>query len=111
VPKVLSGELGIPPYEYKTKGPSTYHERYEPTIRRHIEMLDLKPEFYLGEKGDVLFWHAGLLHGGAPRKNLKLSRKALVCHYFAQGALTYHDLSGNLTRLHRNGVYMPPALD
>ena len=35
----------------------------------------------------------------------------MVCHYFAQGAFTYHDLSGNATRLHKNGLYAPPAID
>jgi hypothetical protein len=38
-------------------------------------------------------WQANLLHGGAPRTDLALTRKAVVCHYFAQGALCYHDLA------------------
>jgi hypothetical protein len=45
------------------------------------------------------------------RKDLRLSRKALVCHYFAEGVVTYHDLSGNPSRLHRNGMYAPPVVD
>ncbi len=31
--------------------------------------------------------------------------------YFAQGAFTYHDLAGNASRIHKNGLYAPPALD
>jgi hypothetical protein len=111
VPQILSGELGISPLEYKTKGPSVYSERYEPTIRRYIEAMTLEPQLFMAKAGDVLFWHANLLHGGAQRKNLQLSRKALVCHYFAEGVVTYHDLSGNPSRLHRSRMYEAPVPD
>jgi hypothetical protein len=110
VPPLLSAELGIAPQEYK-QNPSVYNSRYEPTIRRYIDSMRLEPKYFMAKAGDVLFWHAHLLHGGAPRKNLTLSRKALVCHYFAQGAFTYHDLSGNPTRLHGNGLFAPPSID
>ncbi|HWG05493.1 MAG TPA: phytanoyl-CoA dioxygenase family protein [Beijerinckiaceae bacterium] len=111
VPTALSRDVGIAPEEFKKGGYSIYSERYEPHIRNCIEASRLKPEYFLAKKGDVLFWHANLLHGGAPRRNLQLSRKALVCHYFAEGAVTYHDLSGNPSRLHRNGMYAPPVID
>jgi hypothetical protein len=110
VPPLLSGDLGIPKLAFK-QDTSVYGRRYEPTIARYLEALKLEPRHFLAKKGDVLFWHANLLHGGAPRKDLARSRKALVCHYFARGAVTYHDLSGNPTRLHKNGLYAPPALD
>lgn len=111
VPRLLSGELSIAPLEYKLTGGAVYSEVYEPYIRRYIEGVGLAPHYFLAKKGDVLFWHANLIHGGAIRKNPLLSRKALVCHYFAEGVVTYHDLSGNPSRLHRNGVYTPPAID
>jgi ectoine hydroxylase-related dioxygenase (phytanoyl-CoA dioxygenase family) len=110
VPPLLSGELGIPPGAFKSDT-SIYNARYEPTIRHYIDTLGMEPEHFMAKKGDVLFWHADLLHGGSPRKDLTLSRKAMVCHYFADGAFTYHDLSGNATRLHKNGFYAPPAID
>jgi hypothetical protein len=111
IPSLLSSDISIAPHEFKAKGYSIYSERYEPQIRRYVDASGLKPEYFLAEKGDVLFWHANLLHGGAPRKNQQLSRKALVCHYFAEGAVTYHDLSGNSSRLHRDGFYKSPVLD
>jgi len=110
VPPLLSGDLGIPPRAFKS-GASVYSDIYEPTIKRYIEAMKLEPEYFIAKAGDVLFWHANLLHGGAPRKNLSLSRKALVCHYFAHGTVTYHDLSGNTSRLHRNGMYAPAVVD
>ncbi|TPV99824.1 MAG: hypothetical protein USCAAHI_00741 [Beijerinckiaceae bacterium] len=109
IPPLLSGELSIPPLAFKN-GTPVYSDLYEPQIRRHIEAMKLEPRFFLAKAGDGLFWHANLIHGGSPRKDLRLSRKALVCHYFA-GVVTYHDLSGNPSRLHRNGMYAPPVVD
>ena len=110
VPSLLSADLGIGEKGYKSD-PSVYGRVYEPTIGKYVQKLGLEPKTFLAKKGDVLFWHGHLLHGGAPRKNLALSRKALVCHYFAEGSFTYHDLAGNPSRLHKNGLYAPPALD
>ena len=110
VPSLLSGDLGIGENSYKND-PSVYGRVYEPTLAKYVKKLGLKPDTFLAKKGDVLFWHAHLLHGGAPRKNFALSRKALVCHYFAEGSFTYHDLAGNPSRLHKGGLYAPPALD
>ncbi len=111
VPPLYSGDLGIPPYEFKISNGGVYAARYEPVIRDFLAKMELKPEVFLAKAGDVLFWHSGLIHGGSTRNDLKLSRKALVCHYFAEGVVTYHDLSGNPSRLHRNGFSEPPTAD
>ncbi len=109
LPYLLSGDLGIPRKAFK-KGEPVY-PIYEATLKTYIDAYGLKPETFLPQKGDVLFWHANLVHGGDRRRDLSHSRKALVCHYFAERAVTYHDLSGNLSRLHRNGVYSPVVTD
>jgi len=36
---------------------------------------------YFPKKGDILFWHAGLVHGGAAIENTELTRKSIVGHY------------------------------
>lgn len=36
---------------------------------------------------------------GSPRRDRRLSRKALVCHYFTEGCIRYHDYTGNLSGL------------
>lgn len=54
----------------------------------------LKHQVFAAKKGDILFWHANLLHSGIPRQGLKLLRKALVCHYSAEKVITYHELPG-----------------
>ncbi len=111
LPYLLSGDIGIAPRAFKEKGYALYNERYEPTIERYLKAHRLEPQFFCPRKGDVLFWHANLVHGGSLRKDLRHSRRALVCHYFARGAVTYHDLSGNPSRLHRDGLYTAPHPD
>ena len=107
LPYLLSADVGIAEYEFKEKGYSVYSERYEPAIRAECEAAGFPKETFLAKKGDVLFWHANLVHGGGRRIDPNASRKALVCHYFAEGAVTYHDLSGNASRLHSDGLYAP----
>lgn len=36
---------------------------------------------FLGERGDVLFWHGRLLHRGSIPKNENLERRSLISHY------------------------------
>lgn len=92
LPYVLSEDLGI---EAGT-GYAMYGSHYEPAIQRVIAQNGLKPEHFLARKGDVLIWHANLLHGGSPLGEARLSRKALVCHFIAEGVVCYHDLMGTL---------------
>lgn len=112
VPCLLSADVGIGMMEFKEKGSeATYSARYEPAIQQYLLASDVSPEVFTAQKGDVLFWHANLIHGGSMRKDLTHSRKAMVCHYFAEGAFTYHDLSGNASRLHKNGVHADVVKD
>lgn len=110
-PYLLSGDVGIQPRYVKENGFGVYAERYEPAVQKHLDAAGLEQKSFQAKKGDVLFWHANLVHGGLPRNDLRWSRKAVVCHYFAEGAFTYHDLSGNASRLHRAGVLAPVTLD
>jgi len=96
LPYMLSEDLGIKPED----GYSTYATLYEPAVQRTIAEHGLKPKHFLAKKGDVLIWHANLLHGGSPLADAKASRKALVCHYFAEGVVCYHDLMGGLAHTH-----------
>jgi ectoine hydroxylase-related dioxygenase (phytanoyl-CoA dioxygenase family) len=107
LPYMLSAEAGIPPAAFKQRGYDTYAESYEPMIRECCAKYGFERKVFRAKKGDVLFWHANLIHGGAARADLARSRKALVCHHFAEGAVTYHDLSGNPSRLHAKGFYAP----
>lgn len=70
-----------------------YYHNYEGKIKEVIQTNKLKKKVFTAKKGDVLVWHANLLHGGEERKNDKLSRKSLVVHYFCEGVICYHEIT------------------
>ncbi len=98
LPYVFSKEVGITEAEFKQVGYASYHEKYEPHIRRLIASHDLVPHYFHANKGDVLIWHANLIHGGSLRQDFKRSRKAVVCHFFVKGTFVYHDLAAARSR-------------
>lgn len=57
----------------------------EPLIDRlaedHIEDSGLVPQKFIAAKGDVLFWHCGLLHRGSKPNVPGMERRALIAHY------------------------------
>ena len=57
-------------------------------------------ESFLPKAGTVLIWHENLMHQGAPRTDMNLSRKSIVTHYFASGPIAYYDSSGDPARFH-----------
>lgn len=51
-------------------------------LYQEIEKRGLSPETLSCKAGDVLLWHANLFHGGAPIKDMTITRKSLVVHYW-----------------------------
>jgi len=47
---------------------------------------------FRAKKGDVLLWHAGLAHGGAPISEPTASRLSLVGHYCPRGVRPLYHL-------------------
>jgi len=95
LPYVFSKDVGIQEDDYRTRGFETFYEKYEPRIQEIIAERRMQPHYFHARKGDVLFWHANLIHGGSKRRDLKHSRRALVSHYFVKGAVCYHDFSAS----------------
>jgi len=113
LPYAYARECGIDVDEARA-GYGAYHEKYEPFIQSQIAEHKLEAHYFHAQKGDVLFWHANLLHGGSPIRNSVLSRRALVCHYFAQGCICYHDYTGTpsyLTEIPALGADQFPSED
>jgi ectoine hydroxylase len=69
------------------------NQRYEQKIAEVIKENNLRPEYFLAKKGSVLVWHANLIHGGSPIKNKATTRKSMVCHYYADEVICYHEMS------------------
>jgi ectoine hydroxylase-related dioxygenase (phytanoyl-CoA dioxygenase family) len=55
---------------------------------------DLRTERFMAKKGDVLIWHADLMHGGARIADQSLTRKSMVAHFMPLGVMaTFYDFS------------------
>lgn len=67
---------------------------FEKKIAEEVEQHQLKKQIFHAKKGDVLFWHANLLHGGEDVTIPDSTRKSLVIHFFCEGnVLCYHEIS------------------
>jgi ectoine hydroxylase len=66
---------------------------YEEVTQDIIEKEKLQPRVFLPKKGDVLVWHANLIHGGMPVVNKSLTRKSMVIHYYAKDVIKYHEIT------------------
>jgi hypothetical protein len=101
LPYLTSVDLDLPVPEQSGARPDyeAYHTKYEPAIADLIAEHRLEPAYFTPQAGDVLLWHANLIHGGSARRTKDYSRKSLVCHYFAEGCVTYHDYTATASRL------------
>lgn len=70
-----------------------HYTDYEHRIETLISEKQLAQEVFLARKGDVLIWHANLIHGGMPVKDPALTRKSMVIHYFATDVIKYHEIT------------------
>lgn len=69
------------------------NKNYEAAIARVIEENDLEQKTFKAKKGDVLIWHANLLHGGLPVTKTGSTRKSMVMHYYAEDVICYHEIT------------------
>ena len=80
---------------------SKSYKDYEDHIAKLVQEHKLKKEIFLPKKGDLLVWHANLLHGGEPAKP-DVTRKSLVFHYYAKDVICYHEVTQRPTLKPRN---------
>lgn len=79
---MFHGFANYPQTNLKTasaEGTRQYHEYAAKLARKYERHL------FLANKGDVLFWHGMLLHGGSEVKNSNLTRRSFVLHYIPPG--------------------------
>jgi hypothetical protein len=60
---------------------------------------------YTPKKGDVLIWHANLIHRGSQPLNPELLRKSLICHYSAVATRSSLDMPRYARDPATNGIY------
>jgi len=69
------------------------YKAYEEFLEEKVKELDLKKEIFRAKKGDLLIWHANILHGGEPHLDKSKTRKSLVYHYFDENSICYHEVT------------------
>jgi ectoine hydroxylase-related dioxygenase (phytanoyl-CoA dioxygenase family) len=66
-------------------------------LYQRVKEEAIPQKIFLPKRGDVLLWHAALVHEGLPIRNMELTRKSLVTHY-----TTVQHLPQNLIKRHKN---------
>lgn len=69
------------------------YKEYEQMLDRKIKEHHIPKQVFTAKKGDLLIWHANLLHGGEPHTNKQKTRKSMVYHYFASNSICYHEIT------------------
>jgi SAM-dependent methyltransferase len=77
-----------------------------PFFEEKIAAENLEKVEFTAEKGDVLIWHARLLHRGTVAKNPDRLRKAIISHYTALDAMKHY---GAVERWDTGGLYFVEA--
>lgn len=91
LPYVMNRDYGNIGTKYKL-GPKSYTD-YENHIEEVLVKNKLKKEIILAKKGDVLIWHANLLHGGEKVIDKAITRKSMVFHYYSKDSICFHEIT------------------
>ncbi len=75
-------------------------QEFSDKIGQHWHSLREQGRFesmiYRPARGTVLIWHENLMHAGGKRLDRSLTRRSIVTHNFAEGALVFYDSTGNV---------------
>ncbi len=99
LPYVMTGDYNSGNTAWTIGENSNRH--YEDKIGQIVREKGLQKQLFLGKRGDVLIWHANLLHGGSPIGRPDATRRSMVCHYFAEDVICYHEMSQRPALLRR----------
>lgn len=62
------------------------HDSWAAWLREQVEKSDQGVQKFYARKGDILIWHADLVHGGSPILDKTLTRRSLVGHFCPKSA-------------------------
>ena len=86
-PQYLSGDNKFLLGEYS-------YTAYETAVAQELEKHKAEKKYFLAQKGDMLIWHANLLHGGDTITRTGATRKSMVVHYYGKDVIKYHEITG-----------------
>lgn len=75
-----------------TLGKKDYSD-YEDVLDELVQKNNYERKEFHADKGDILIWHANLVHGGAPIAKPGSTRKSMVVHYYATDVIKYHEIT------------------
>jgi ectoine hydroxylase-related dioxygenase (phytanoyl-CoA dioxygenase family) len=111
------GSHRLPKYEFPHTGlrwDGVHHEHvaaFEDYLPRACREAGIEPILFEAKKGDVLFWHAALVHAGSPVGKPGTPRRSFVVHYSTVGAYPRdrRDPLREPLRVKKNGgmLYLP----
>ena len=67
------------------------HSNYEDYFQEIIDNNKYEKKIFTAKKGDILIWHANLLHGANKIIDKKINRKSMVLHYFSTDSILFHE--------------------
>ena len=70
-----------------------YEAKIESVVDENLKKGAFKKEIFSAKKGDVLIWHANLIHGGEPIIRKGSTRKSMVIHFFGDNVIKYHEIT------------------
>jgi len=111
MPKFDFGKTGI---LYHSEQSLFSPDKFSRYLTKTCTQLGLKKEILLIKKGDVLFWHGALAHGGMPIHDPSKTRKSFVVHYSTKDGQPQHRRSNvpeaNPDHYHGITIYSNPLL-
>ncbi len=69
------------------------YSAYESMLEKKVKENHMERKIFTAKKGDLLIWHANLLHGGEPHINKDKTRKSVVFHYYNTDCVCYHEIT------------------
>lgn len=69
------------------------YSAYEDAIEELVSEYKLEKKIFTAKKGDVLIWHANLLHGAEKHIDKTKTRKSVVFHYYSDNTICYHEIT------------------
>lgn len=82
LPEVTMQDIGFPPS-------ASHYRDYENYMQQLVKDKQLTPARGVLKKGQVLLWHANLLHGGGSHPDKSRTRHSQVTHYFFEHCQYY----------------------
>ncbi|MBC7451087.1 MAG: phytanoyl-CoA dioxygenase family protein [Cytophagales bacterium] len=70
---------------------SDAYDKYEIHLEEEIKRTAFTSKEFHAKKGDVLIWHANLLHGGKAILDETSTRKSMVVHFYGKNVIKYHE--------------------